>query len=209
MSGGFGKLRPKRAVAVDETLRLAPADTTDHLARINQARNYEASLWAAVVKARDLTEKAYARLGDADPALYDIEGNAWMQAQEGTPDTIEADRLEGRQFMKDNDGDEADLVALEATSDLARELLPLLAELRTLGPEAPSDFDERLAETETLADAEAKRKRVLDRHVAAEVLRGLLATYGRTVVQHLASWPEDERDTEEEALRDLVLGEAV
>ena len=47
----------------------------------------------------------------------------------------------------------------------------------------------------------------VSRFETARALRALRGMYGRNVLEHLATWPEDERDEERDALRRIVLGE--
>jgi hypothetical protein len=192
---------------LDDTMRLAPEDTTDHLARIEEAERRAVAITAATVQARKLIEAA--QKNDAPGFAYDVQDLAWSLVEK-TPQEIDAAEEEARDELDDPDDEDA-LAAVHATFELGRGLRTLVIELRDSFPEPDplDDLTDRLNEAETVADAEERAKRVASRFETARALRALLGTYGRKVVEHLAAWPQDERDEEEEALRSVVLGEDV
>jgi hypothetical protein len=190
---------------LDGTMRLAPSDTSDHLARIEEARVRAVAIAAAAVQARKLIVAALEK--DDAGFAYDIHDMAWSYAEE-TPERIDEAEKEARDQLDDPE-DEGALGAVKACFDLARALRSMLLALReTLpDPDPLGDLTDRVGEAETVAEAETQEKRTLARFETATALRSLLGTYGRTVVEHLAAWPKNERDDEEEALRSVVFGE--
>ncbi len=190
---------------VDDTMRLAPKDTTDHLARIEEAEKRAVAITTAAVQARKLIEAAQEK--DAPGFAYDVQDLAWTLVEK-TPQEIDAAEAEARDELEDPDDEDA-VAAFRATFDLGRGLRTLVIELRDSFPEPDplEELTERLDEAETVADAEEPAKRVASRFETARALRVLLGTYGRKVVEHLAALPHDERDEEEEALRSVVFGE--
>jgi len=203
----LGELQRKARAAVnlDDTMRLAPSDKSDHLARIEEARVRAVANAAAAVQARKLIVAALEKDDAGFP--YDIHDMAWSYAEE-TPERIDEAEKEARGEVDDPE-DEGALGAVKACFDLARALRSMLLALReTLPyPDPLGELTDRLGEAETVVEAETQEKRTLARFETAKALRSLLGTYGRTVVEHLAAWPKDERDDEEEALRSVVFGE--
>jgi hypothetical protein len=190
---------------LDDAMRLAPKDTTDHLARIEEAEKRAVAIAAAAVRARKLIEAAQEK--DAPGFAYDVQDLAWTLIEK-TPEEIDDAEEEARAELEDPDDEDA-LAAVHATFNLGRGLRTLVIELRDSFPE-PDPLEaltERLDEAETVTDAEERAKRIASRFETARTLRALLGTYGRKVVEHLAAWPEGERDEEEEALRSVVFGE--
>ena len=195
--------RARPIVNLDDTMRLAPSDTSDHLARIEEARVRAVAIAAAVVQARKLIVAALEKDDAGFP--YIMDDTAWTYAEE-TPQRIDEAEKDARDIDPE---DEGALGAVKACFDLARALRSVLLALReTLpDPDPLKDLTDRLGEAETVAEAETQEKRTLVRFETAKALRSLLGTYGRTVGAHLAAWPKDERDDEEEALRSIVFGE--
>ncbi len=190
---------------LDDTMRLAPKDTTDHLARIEEAETRAVAITAAAVQARKLIEAAQAK--DAPGFAYDVQDLAWTLVEK-TPQEIDVAEVEARDELEDPDDEDA-LEAVRATFELGRGLRTLVIELRDRFPEPEpvEELTDRLSEAETVAAAEQQAKRVTSRFETAMALRNLLGAYGRKVVEHLSAWPQDERDEEEEALRSVVFGE--
>lgn len=194
-----------RAFNLDGTMRLAPSDKSDHVARIEEARVRAVAIAAAAVQARKLIVAA---LEKDDPGfVYVMAGTAWDYAEE-TPERIDDAEKEARGELDDPE-DEAAQGAVQACFDLARALRSMLLELReTLpDPDPLEELTDRLGEAETVAEAETQEKRTLARFQTAKILRSLLDTYAATVVEYLAAWPKEARDDEEEALRSVVFGE--
>jgi hypothetical protein len=190
---------------LDDTLHLAPQDTTDHLTRIEGAEKRAVAITAAAVQARKLIEAAQEK--DAPGFAYDVQDLAWTLVEK-TPQEIDAAEEEARDELEDPEDEDA-LGAVQATFELGRGLRTLVIELRDSFPEPDplEELTDRLNEAETVAEAEERAKRIASRFETARALRALLGTYGRKVVEHLAAWPQDERDEEEEALRSVVFGE--
>jgi hypothetical protein len=196
--------RRKRAappVNVDREMKLAPDDRTDHLARIEKARAVAALRWTKAEKAAELTRAAYARLGNVSREELSIEADAWelVEADGATAEAIEAHRKEALEDLgAEGNEEDLDVVTVQATHDLARDLLELV--------------DDDAYEVKTLlglnlGESEESPGQARARFAMAAKLRALVNAYAAELAAYLATYPADERDQAEEALRDLVFGE--
>jgi hypothetical protein len=202
---------PLAAPNLDSSMRFAPEDLTDPLARIAEAGALAAARAAAVVSARRAIEAAYGAFAEgADPFAYAVEDDAWELADQ-SPEYIETHRQEAlaQADEEDPESDDPDArVAIHAAHDLALGLHALLGGLRRREPDLDSDeLREGVDEAETIEAARKAEAQTLARFQVAEALRRRVDAYGEALYAYLAAWPEEERGEEEERVRDLVFGE--
>jgi hypothetical protein len=196
---------------LDGSMRFVPDDPTDHVQRIAEARAREAASAAAVVAGRRAIEAAYDRLGEGvDPSWYSIEDDAWALVEDAPPD-IESHREEAlaEADQEDPDGEDPTArIAVDAAHDLALALHALLERLRETQPDlSAEDLQLLVNDTETIEAAEQAEARTLARFDVAADLRRRVEAYGEALHEYLVGWPEEERDGEEERVRELVFGE--